>query len=64
MSPSMFPTQHAAVLHAAKDLRLEERIVWSPKPGEVQVQIASTGLCGSDCVYSSAFLLSFYSPSS
>lgn len=48
MSPSSFPTHYAAVLHAAKDLRIEERTIWSPKSGQIQVEIVSTGLCGSD----------------
>ncbi|KXN92131.1 Sorbitol dehydrogenase [Leucoagaricus sp. SymC.cos] len=51
MSSSSFPTHHAAVLHAAKDLRLEERHIWPPKPGYVQVEVVSTGLCGSDLHY-------------
>jgi threonine dehydrogenase-like Zn-dependent dehydrogenase len=42
------PSQTAAVLHGPKDLRLEPRTVWPPKHDEAQVEILSTGLCGSD----------------
>jgi len=45
----------ASVLHAAKDLRIESRKVPSPGPDEIQIQIASTGLCGSDLHYYSHF---------
>lgn len=49
---SSLPTQqYAAVLHAAKDLRLEQRPLWPPKPNHVQVEVESTGLCGSDLHY-------------
>lgn len=41
----------ALVIHKAKDLRIEERSVESPKAGEVQVQIATGGICGSDLHY-------------
>ncbi|KXT03905.1 hypothetical protein AC578_9231 [Pseudocercospora eumusae] len=44
----------ASVLHAAKDLR-ECRTLSPPAADEVQVQIASTGLCGSDLHYYSHF---------
>ncbi|CZT16670.1 probable sorbitol dehydrogenase [Ramularia collo-cygni] len=46
---------HASVLHAAKDLRVESREVPSPAAEEVQIRIASTGLCGSDLHYYSHF---------
>lgn len=39
------------VAHAAKDLRLEEREVPSPGPGQVLVRIARGGICGSDLHY-------------
>ncbi len=39
------------VIHAAKDLRVEERAVESPGPGEVQVKLATGGICGSDLHY-------------
>ncbi|KAI0717313.1 GroES-like protein [Fomitopsis betulina] len=51
MSPVALPTQHAAVLHGAKDLRLEERTVWPPQQGQAQVAVVATGLCGSDLHY-------------
>ncbi|KAF2173066.1 hypothetical protein M409DRAFT_62688 [Zasmidium cellare ATCC 36951] len=46
---------HASVLHAAKDLRVETRTVSPPAADEVQIHIASTGLCGSDLHYYSHF---------
>jgi len=52
MSISLLPTQqYAAVLYSAKDLRLEQRPLWHPQPGYVQVEVKSTGLCGSDCMF-------------
>lgn len=42
-------------LHAAKDLQLETRALPPPGPGEVQVAIRSTTLCGSDLHYYSHF---------
>jgi len=44
-------TIQSLVLHGAKDLRLEERPAPIPQPGEVQVTIKATGLCGSDLHY-------------
>ncbi len=41
----------AAVLHAAKDLRIESREAESPGPGQVRVRIANGGICGSDLHY-------------
>lgn len=41
-------TTTAAVLHAAGDLRIEERDVRSPGPGEVLVRVSVCGVCGSD----------------
>ena len=38
----------AGVLHAAGDLRVEERPVPHPGPGEVLVRVAVCGVCGSD----------------
>jgi (R,R)-butanediol dehydrogenase/meso-butanediol dehydrogenase/diacetyl reductase len=38
----------AAVLHAVHDLRIEERDVPVPGPGEALVRIAVCGVCGSD----------------
>lgn len=39
------------VVHGAKDLRLEERDVPAPGPGQVLVRIARGGICGSDLHY-------------
>lgn len=39
------------VIHTAKDLRIEDREAGSPGPGEVQVALASGGICGSDLHY-------------
>lgn len=41
----------ASVLHGAKDLRIETRHLPDPAPDEVQIQVRSTGLCGSDLHY-------------
>jgi L-idonate 5-dehydrogenase len=41
----------ACVLHAPKDLRLEDEDVGAPGPGEVIVQIGAGGICGSDLHY-------------
>ena len=41
----------AAVLHAAKDLRIETRPEEEPAPGQVKVRIANGGICGSDLHY-------------
>ncbi|MEO7124354.1 MAG: alcohol dehydrogenase catalytic domain-containing protein [Lacisediminihabitans sp.] len=38
----------AAVLHAVNDLRIEEREIPAPGPGEVLVKVAVCGVCGSD----------------
>ncbi|KAJ4496452.1 chaperonin 10-like protein [Lentinula lateritia] len=45
------PTSTAAVLHGPKDLRLEPRPLWAPEPGQCQLEVKSTGLCGSDLHY-------------
>jgi L-idonate 5-dehydrogenase len=39
------------VIHAARDLRIEERAVEEPGAGEVQVALAAGGICGSDLHY-------------
>lgn len=39
------------VIHAAKDLRIEERAIPEPGAGEVQVALAVGGICGSDLHY-------------
>jgi L-idonate 5-dehydrogenase len=41
----------AIVIHAAKDLRLEEREPATPGPGQVAVAIERGGICGSDLHY-------------
>src|SRR5436190_6582348 len=41
----------AAVLHAAKDLRIEEVATAALGPGEVEVRIEAGGICGSDLHY-------------
>lgn len=41
----------AIVIHAAKDLRIEEQSVDTPGPGEVQITMAAGGICGSDLHY-------------
>ena len=40
-------TMRAAVLHAAGDLRVQERAVPAPGPGEALVRVAVCGVCGS-----------------
>ncbi|KAK8248511.1 sorbitol dehydrogenase-like protein [Phyllosticta capitalensis] len=44
-------TVRASVLHAPKDLRLEDRSLPAPGPNELQVAVRATGLCGSDLHY-------------
>ena len=39
------------VIHAARDLRIEERDAVQPGPGEVKVRLAMGGVCGSDLHY-------------
>ncbi|MEO0679409.1 MAG: L-idonate 5-dehydrogenase [Pseudomonadota bacterium] len=41
----------ALVIHAPKDLRLEEREAPAPGPGQVCVRLAAGGVCGSDLHY-------------
>jgi L-idonate 5-dehydrogenase len=41
----------AIVIHAAKDLRIEDRTATDPGPGEVQIKLAAGGICGSDLHY-------------
>lgn len=41
----------AIVIHAAKDLRIEERAPEAPQPGQVRIRIAAGGVCGSDLHY-------------
>lgn len=44
-------TMRASVLHAVRDVAVEERPVPAPGPDEVLVQVASVGVCGSDVHY-------------
>jgi L-idonate 5-dehydrogenase len=39
------------VIHAARDLRIEDRDAEQPGPGEVAVKLATGGICGSDLHY-------------
>jgi L-idonate 5-dehydrogenase len=41
----------AIVIHAARDLRIEDSAVEAPGPGEVEIRLASGGICGSDLHY-------------
>ncbi|WP_282603720.1 L-idonate 5-dehydrogenase [Paracoccus sp. PARArs4] len=41
----------ALVIHAAKDLRLEDRPDPAPGPGQVLLRLATGGICGSDLHY-------------
>ncbi len=41
----------AVVIHAAKDVRIEERDAGAPGPGQVVVRIEAGGICGSDLHY-------------
>ena len=38
----------ACTLHSAHDLRIEDRPVGEPGPGEVLVRLRAGGICGSD----------------
>lgn len=41
----------AIVVHGPKDLRIEEREIEAPGPGEVRLKLATGGICGSDLHY-------------
>ncbi|KAF7877354.1 hypothetical protein EAF04_001036 [Stromatinia cepivora] len=45
----------SSVLHGIRDVRLEARNIAEPLVGELQVQIKSTGICGSDVSYYKKF---------
>ncbi len=45
------PRNRSAVLHGVKDLRIEDREIPTPGPGEVLVRVEATGICGSDIHY-------------
>ena len=44
-------TNRSAVLHSPRQLTIEDRPVPEPAPGEVLVQVAAVGICGSDVHY-------------
>lgn len=44
-------TQRAAVLHGVGDVRIEERAIPTPGPGELLVRVLACGICGSDVHY-------------
>ncbi|GJD03826.1 alcohol dehydrogenase GroES-like domain-containing protein [Colletotrichum higginsianum] len=44
-----------SVLHGAKDLKIEQRELPALAPGEVQIAVKATGLCGSDLHYFNHF---------
>lgn len=48
MSNSLPKTMRAAVFHGPRDLRIEERAVPIPGAGEILIEIARNGICGSD----------------
>ncbi|PRD42937.1 L-idonate 5-dehydrogenase [Phyllobacterium phragmitis] len=41
----------AVIIHAAKDLRIEDRETGDMKPGQVEIAIQAGGICGSDLHY-------------
>jgi L-idonate 5-dehydrogenase len=41
----------AIVIHAANDLRIEDRDSPGPGPGQVLIRMATGGICGSDLHY-------------
>lgn len=41
----------AIVIHAARDLRIEDRPVEEPQAGQLRLQLATGGICGSDLHY-------------
>jgi len=53
-----FPSKsniYASVLHGPRDLKLEIRTIEQPSFGELQIQVKSTGICGSDVSYYKKF---------
>ncbi|KAK4214411.1 sorbitol dehydrogenase [Rhypophila decipiens] len=48
-------TINASVLHGPRDLRLEQRSIEAPAPGELQISVTTTGICGSDVSYYKKF---------
>ncbi|EJT75722.1 hypothetical protein GGTG_05653 [Gaeumannomyces tritici R3-111a-1] len=51
MAGAPVETIKASVLHGPKDLRVETRTIPAPGPGELQVSVRATGICGSDMHY-------------
>ncbi|KAF9541428.1 GroES-like protein [Agrocybe pediades] len=51
MSLTSLPSTTAAVLYGPRDIRLQNRPLWPPSSGQVQVKVVATGLCGSDLHY-------------
>lgn len=49
--PALPPTMQAAVLHATRDLRVDQVPVPVPKPDEVLVRVRACGICASDTHY-------------
>lgn len=41
----------AIVIHAARDLRIEDRPVEEPQAGQLRLSLATGGICGSDLHY-------------
>jgi L-idonate 5-dehydrogenase len=41
----------AIVIHAARDLRIEDRDIEAPGPGQMRLRLATGGVCGSDLHY-------------
>lgn len=41
----------AVVIHSAKDLRVEERMIGAPGPSQVAIEVGVGGICGSDLHY-------------
>lgn len=41
----------AIVIHAARDLRIEDRPIEAPGPGQLRLRLATGGVCGSDLHY-------------
>lgn len=44
-------TNQAIIIHAAKDLRIEQVETTAPQTGQVQIQMHTGGICGSDLHY-------------
>lgn len=55
IDPMAFDRIKASILHAPKDLRLEQRTIRPPNSEEVQIAIRATTLCGSDLHYYNHF---------